>query len=183
MSEIFKTGGIVTAINRVVEKLDSLVWGKTQLCTQTIKPVPTSILMVNNTLLCRYVGDQGDEIQFSAGCSGDYARGSFKVPDNYVAGDISICALISSAAQETITPLVFYSSKKVGDAVGWEYSNQSGQSQVINTTLTKLTIYTIPAANFQAGDEILYAFLVDNGGNTNTMKAVHFWIEYLGNRP
>lgn len=111
----------------------------------------------------------------------------FRIPSDYVSGDLTVKGLVSSSSTTGTIWLEQWSYRyRTGAAGGLTISAGTTSSLVAPPTTTNYTYYsyTIAASNFQAGDVIF--FLLKRSGshagdtNTGTFAILSVWAEYTG---
>jgi len=121
--------------------------------------------------------DLGYMIRFSANATG-FGRAMIKLPTDWKSGtNLRIAALVkSNTASQTLAPRFYYATLNTGSN-SWDVSNMTGESVSLQTSLTDITLLTIPASGVSVGDTIVVAFRFP--GNTNNIDVTGVYLEYV----
>lgn len=172
-----------TDVQKALDTLDNVAAEVTiGTCQQDIVCYPDSIL-TGAASKATYSTDIGATIIFKSANTASFVRGSFRVPQNYTTGNITIKYTGRAiTAAETNIPEIYYGTYTTGDTITWEYPAVAGPSATLNTTQTDIVVYDIPAANFAAGDLIIFAWRTKSTSNTRQHDIMRTYIEYQGKK-
>lgn len=124
--------------------------------------------------------NEGPEVQFSGTPTG-YARGVARVPEDWVPGTDILIKLTTraSATNSGEGTTHFVGIHKHGDTfASWnEQSSIAGNQSWTIDVINEFTMYTIPAANIEAGDYITFAWRVNTALSGN-VYLVNAFLEY-----
>lgn len=170
-------------VQKALDTLDNLPAEVTVgTCQQDIVCYPDALL-AGVAAKVMYSTDIGATIIFQSANTASFVRGSFRVPQNYTSGNITVKYTGRAiTAAETNIPQIYYGTYTTGDTITWEYSAVAGPSATLNTTQTDIVVYDIPAANFAAGDLIIFAWRTKSTSNTRQHDIMRTYIEYQGKK-
>lgn len=124
--------------------------------------------------------DEGPEVQFS-GTPSAFARGVVKVPADWVSGTDILIKLQTRAVSTNSSKATahFVGLHKDGDTFSaWnEQNNVAGTQSWTAGVVKEITMYTIPAANIEAGDYIVFAWR-PNAALTGNLFLCNAYISY-----